>query len=127
MFTVANGASACTLTTQACARQRLAQCASQSSDHAHFPSPARRVPPIGGISSGSLQAKHRQRQVMGGDGLGQQIAGHVQAGTAGSAATGTHGQPAHRGDAIAGGLPGLVLADSVPYAEVGGAPGMERG
>ncbi|KAG1242877.1 hypothetical protein G6F57_017691 [Rhizopus arrhizus] len=69
--------------------------------------------------SGDLgQAQHRQRQIVGGACLGQQLAGHVQAGTAGGTTAGTHGQFGHRADAIAGGFADLVVGDSVADADV---------
>ena len=55
---------------------------------------------------------------MGIAGLGQQVGGHVQAGTAGGAAAGTHGQLGHAGDTALGGFADLVVGNPVADADV---------
>lgn len=64
------------------------------------------------------QAQQRQAERRGGAGLGKQVGGHVQAGTAVGAASGAHGQLGHRGNALLGGLTDLMIGDSIADADV---------
>jgi len=68
--------------------------------------------------SGSLQTQYGQRQIMCAHRLGQQVTGHVQAGTAGGTAAGAHGQLGHRRAAITRSSADLVIGYSVADANV---------
>ncbi|NYF21704.1 hypothetical protein HDC36_003173 [Xanthomonas sp. JAI131] len=85
---------------------------------------AARTPLSGGAGHA---AQHGQRQVAQQRAF-QQVASHVQAGTAGGTATGAHGQLGHGAAAGIGGFADLAIGDPIADADVhDGVGGGRRG